>query len=384
MSKAFPMVPLGEVLIESEERADIDPGAYYRQVTVRLWGKGVALRGEIAGSDIAASKQFLVRTNQFILSKIDARNGAFGLIPASLDSALVSSDFPVFTLNKSRIIPEFLHWMSKTRNFIGLCKAASEGTTNRVRLKIGRFLATKIPLPPLEEQQRIVARIEELAGKIEEARGLHQQLLADYDNLCRSFIFDKANNDFVYTPMKELVRLREPDVFTEPEERYHFAGVYCFGKGMFRGQIRSGTEFAYDRLTRLQAGNFVYPKLMAWEGALAIVPPECEGLVVSPEFPVFELNQEHVLPETLDIYFRTPLVWPILSGVSTGTNVRRRRLNPSDFLAFEFPLPSMQQQQQLRRVKMKVDTLKRKQSEASAELDAMLPSILDKAFKGEL
>ncbi len=183
MSKAYPMVPLGEVLIESEERADVDPGACYRQVTVRLWGKGVALRGEIAGSDIAVSKQFIVRTNQFILSKIDARNGAFGLIPASLDGAIVSPDFPVFTLNNSRIIPEFLHWMSKTSNFIELCKAASEGTTNRIRLKIDRFLATKIPLPSLEEQQRIVARIEELAAKIEEARGLQKEAVEEAERV---------------------------------------------------------------------------------------------------------------------------------------------------------------------------------------------------------
>ena len=32
-------------------------------------------------------------------------------------------------------------------------------------------------------------------------------------------------------------------------------------------------------LTRLRAGDFVYPKLMAWEGAFGVVPPECEGIV---------------------------------------------------------------------------------------------------------
>ena len=99
-------------------------------------------------------------------------------------------------------------------------------------------------------------------------------------------------------------------------------------------------EFAYPRLTRLRAGNFVYPKLMAWEGALGVVPVECEGLVVSTEFPVFEVNEDRVLTEVLDVYFRTPAVWPKLSGASTGTNVRRRRLNPADFLNYEMPLPS--------------------------------------------
>ncbi len=103
MSKSFPMVPLGEVLVKSEEKVDIDPGKYYQQVTVRLWGKGVVLRGEIAGANLTGSNQFCVRTDQFILSKIDARNGAFGLVPSALDGAIVSADFPVFTLNNLRI-----------------------------------------------------------------------------------------------------------------------------------------------------------------------------------------------------------------------------------------------------------------------------------------
>jgi hypothetical protein len=52
---------------------------------------------------------------------------------------------------------------------------------------------------------------------------------------------------------------------------------------------------------------------MAWEGAFGIVPSELEGFVVSPEFPVFEVIEERVLPETLDIYFRTPASREIIS-----------------------------------------------------------------------
>lgn len=147
-----------------------------------------------------------------------------------------------------------------------------------------------------------------------------------------------------------------------------------------------GVLFPYVELTltRLKAGNFLYPKLMAWEGALGTVPPECDGLVVSPEFPVFEVNESFVLPEVLDVYFRTPVVWPVLSGTSTGTNVRRRRLNPSTFLEFKMPLPPMSIQQKIRDVKNKLDSLKPLQGGTSVELNALLNSALDKAFKGEL
>ena len=117
---------------------------------------------------------------------------------------------------------------------------------------------------------------------------------------------------------------------------------------------------------------------------MAVVPHECENCVVSQEFPVFEVNEARVLPEVLDTYFRNPAVWPEISGASTGTNVRRRRLNPNNFLNYKMRLPSQETQEKLRQVRAKVDALKKLQAETAAELDALLPSILDRAFDGKL
>lgn len=197
MSKQWLMVRLREVLSKADEWIDIKPDEQYREVTVRLWGKGVVQRREITGAEIAAMKRCVVHAQQFIVSRIDARNGAFGLIPDDLDGAIVSNDFPVFNLNRSRIDPSFLNWMSKTARFIDLCKKASEGTTNRVRIKEERFLEAKISLPPLPEQQRIVARIEELATKIEKARDLRQQAMEEVQKVFsgeRSEIFKPKKN----------------------------------------------------------------------------------------------------------------------------------------------------------------------------------------------
>ena len=99
---------------------------------------------------------------------------------------------------------------------------------------------------------------------------------------------------------------------------------------------------------------------------------------------MFEVNEDMVFHEVLDIYFRTPSVWLEIAGESTGTNIRRRRLNPQDFLNYKMPLPSRETQMALRKVRAEVDALKRLQAETAAELDALLPSILDKAFKGIL
>ena len=229
-----------------------------------------------------------------------------------------------------------------------------------------------------------MARIEEFAWRAKEALERLNELETEFDLLCRAMLFAEADGNSTPTPMSELVRLRPTDVTVSKAEVYHFAGVYSFGRGVFKGPVKSGAEFAYSRLTRIHAGEFTYPKLMAWEGGLGIVPPECDGFVVSPEFPVFEVNQDRVLPETLDVYFRSPSVWPMLSEISAGTNARRKRLHPKVFLAYEMPLPPMKTQQRLREMKIRVDELRKRHAQQRAELEALMPSVLDRAFRGEL
>ena len=155
-------VQLGTVLVPSRNYVRIEPNNSYKQITARLWGKGLELRGVCNGSEIAADRQVAVNTGDFLISKIDARHGAFGLVPETLAGAVVSNDFPVFTPDSTRLENRFLGWLSKTKSFVELCKAASEGTTNRVRLKEDRFLMMRICLPGLNEQRRLVECIDAL------------------------------------------------------------------------------------------------------------------------------------------------------------------------------------------------------------------------------
>jgi type I restriction enzyme S subunit len=381
MNSHWERTALSNVLTKSDRWIILDAQTEYKEVTVRLWGRGVALRGIVSGPEIAGNRRMQVRAGEFIASRIDARNGAFGLIPDELDGAVVTNDFPIFAVDAQRMLPGYLHWLSKTGDFIESCKAASEGTTNRVRLKEDRFLQIEIPLPPLTEQRRIVAKIERLAGKIEEARGLRRQIALRQQQLLRA-VFYSGDNDEV--PMRDLVHLKEPNVDVLPTEQYQFAGVFSFGRGMFPGEVKPGMEISYKRLNRLQAGQFVYPKLMAWEGAFAIVPPHCAGMVVSTEFPVFDADHDRVLPEVLEVHFTNPAVWQQVSGSSTGTNVRRRRLHPDTLLGYRFPLPSMNRQQQIAVLQGRMRLLESVQAQMATELDALLPAILDRSYKGKL
>jgi type I restriction enzyme S subunit len=380
MTKPWPTVRLGEVLRHRKEFITINDLTTYKRPRVQLHAQGIVQRDEVPGALIKTKAQQVCGTGQFLVAEIDAKVGGFGIVPKSLNGSIVSSHYFLFVVDESKLNLRFLDYFIRTPAFRE--QVAAQGSTNYAAIRPAHVLGYEIPLPPLAEQRRVVARIEELAAQIHEARTLCHQAAAEAETLLRSIL--THDEQAKPTPMRELVKLRPTNVTVCADDVYQFAGVYCFGRGVFKGARKSGMDFAYPQLTRLRAGEFVYPKLMAWEGALGVVPPECEGCVVSPEFPVFEVDEDRVFHEVLDTYFRTPSVWPELAGDSTGTNVRRRRLNPQDFLDYEMPLPSRETQMTLRKVRTEVDALKRLQAETAAELDALLPAILDRAFKGEL
>jgi type I restriction enzyme, S subunit len=123
----WPKVRLGELLQRSTETAELRPDTEYREVTVRLWGNGVVERGRTLGAEISSGRRFVARSGQFIASRIDARNGAMGIVPDELDGAVVSNDFPLFNLKVDRLLPSFVGWLCRTRNFVELVSAPAKG-----------------------------------------------------------------------------------------------------------------------------------------------------------------------------------------------------------------------------------------------------------------
>ncbi len=379
----WPVVRLDEVMALSDTSV---PSLQLQEVNlagVYSFSRGLFKRGPMSPRDTSYKCYNRLVTDDFVISQPKAWEGALARVTPEFEGWYLSPVFPTFRANRDRIEPAYLEWFCKREPVWQELQRNSRGIgARRESVSPESFLSLQIPLPPLAEQRRIVAHIEALAAKIVDARSLRQQAAEEAEALLRSIL--THDEQAKLTPMRELVKMRPPDVTVRADESYQFAGVYCFGRGVFKATRKTGIEFAYPRLTRLRAGDFVYPKLMAWEGALGIVPPECDGCVVSTEFPVFEVFEDRVVPEVLDTYFRMPSVWPELSGASTGTNVRRRRLNPQDFLNYKMPLPSRQTQITFRKVRAEVDALKRLQTETAAELDAMLPAILDRAFRGEI
>ena len=344
MSRSWPLAPLGEILTKSNDWIDLKPDETYREVTVRLWGKGIAQRRKATGAEIAAAKRLVIHTNQFILSRIDARNGAFGIVPNFLEGAIVSNDFPVFTPNPERVLPPFLGWMSKTFSFVDLCRAASEGTTNRVRLKEDRFLAMTIPLPSLSEQQRIVTRIEEVAAKIEEANSLRQKAVKESGGFISSLHLNLAQSRTV--KLNEILKLDEDREYIQFGNRYPQVGVRGFGEGLFPKESVDVAETTYKVFNRLYDGAVVLSQVKGWEGAIAVCPPNLAGKYVSPEYRTFRCIEKMAIPKYIGALVSTSWFWTKLKDMTRGVGARRERTRPEQFLNMELPMPREDQQQE--------------------------------------
>ncbi|MCD2451882.1 restriction endonuclease subunit S [Methylicorpusculum oleiharenae] len=384
----WPMVSLGELLRRSNETAILDFNTEYHEVTIRLWGKGVFSRGRVRGGDVGTSRQ-LVRANQLILSKIDARNGAIGIVPPELDGAIVSNDFPSFEFAE-KLDSSFMGWLVRSTPFVELCKAASEGTTNRVRIKEDRFLTQQIQLPSLEKQQIIVARLNQLADKV---RQVKEHLDAAENDAFRLLISMATRRDlsdeqrksmgWKETAIGDFAKLALSPVTVDANENYPNIGIYSFAKGLFEKPPIEGSRTSAKTLYKIRNGQFIYSRLFAFEGGYALVPPEFDGYYVSNEFPTFDIDLEKATSKFLITLFLTEQDWQELARSSKGVGDRRLRIQPEKILHRKIWLPPLREQERIEKMFDAYQALKNKHTGIREANQALIPATLERLFSSE-
>lgn len=380
MSSVWPTVQLGGVLKHRKEFIEIDELTAYTRPRVKLHAQGIVQRDRVLGAEIKTKRQQVCRAGEFLVAEIDAKVGGFGLVPDELDGAIVSSHYFLFQIDETKCDRRFLDFYSRTRGFREQVEA--QGSTNYAAIRPADVLGYRVPLPPLQEQRRIVARIEAIAGKIEEARRLRGEAEEEAAALVVSLHLKLAGTRT--KALGEILDLDEDAVPIESGGAYPQVGVRSFGAGLFKKGPTMGSETTYRAFNRLYAGAVVLSQVKGWEGAISVATADLKGWYVSPEYKTFRCRPSEAVPNYLAALLPTEWFWSRLGAATRGVGARRERTRPEQFLRLRIPMPDVAAQEVAVRTLGHLGALRAPQNEIARELDAVVPAVLDRAFRGEM
>ena len=246
---SWPIAQLGQAIRHRKAFITIDDFAEYKRCRVQLHAKGIVLRDIISGAGIQTKQQQVCRAGEFLVAEIDAKLGGFGIVPAELDGAIVSSHYFLYEIEESRLDRRFLDYYIRTRGFSRPSRGSRVDQLRRNSASARAWIHH--PSPP--------------AGRAAAHRGPHRRFGRAHRGGEGSAGAgdgggggDRQNdplrqtNRHILDSVRELVELRQTDVTVEPDTLYQFAGVYCFGRGVFRSTTKRGSEFSYSRLDTVE------------------------------------------------------------------------------------------------------------------------------------
>lgn len=146
---------VGEYLVESREVGHKGDAA--RKMTVKLWGKGVYQKNETGSTN---TQYFVRHANQFIYSKLDFLNCAFGVVPEELESLETTADVPAFDCYE--IDPYFMFYTAIQPQFYLKNGIIADGSRKAKRIHTDIFLNMLFFVPCIEEQRSIVNALSHL------------------------------------------------------------------------------------------------------------------------------------------------------------------------------------------------------------------------------
>lgn len=371
----------GDVLRQHTHAERITDTANETFVTLRLNGKGATKRNVGEGKTPQPFSGYRVRSGQFIYSRIDARNGAFAIIPSSLDGAVVSKDFPLFDIDRSMIDPGFLLLSVSNESFVDRIRRLSFGATNRQRVKEEVFLDLQLELPPIDEQRRIASILDKADG----LRAKRRKALAHLDTLSQSIFHSMFGSTTDTMPLGEVVSVRTggtpsrsglgnyggdipwvktTEVQNEPiwrtSEHLTEQGVESSNCTIFPADSVVIAMYGQGR-TRGQVGLLL--TAAATNQACAVLPPSA---ALVPSFLFHQLKG----------------MYPTIRALGRGGN--QENLNLSLVRSIPICVPPLELQQTFATRVAAVERLKEMHRGHLTELDALFASLQHRAFRGEL
>ena len=356
--------PLADFM--SESRLPGNKGNVAKKITVKLWGNGVFEKNDAIQGSIN-TQYFRRKAGQFIYSKLDFLNQAFGIIPPTLDNFESTVDLPCFDFADG-LNPNFLLEYVKRHDFYQRLGETADGSRKAKRIHAETFLSFPIALPSPNEQHKIaecLSSVDELmaaqARKVDalktHKKGLMQQLFPHEGEPQPRLRFPEFQNagEWGVRTIGEMFRLINGCAF-KPED------WKPSGTPIIRIQNLNdpSAEFNYSQApvperNRIDSGDLLF----AWSGTLgssfgARVWNGPSGVLNQHIFKVLMDEQQITLPFSLLVLTR---VEEDIAKKTHGFKASFVHVKKSDLVKVELLLPSLPEQQRIASCLSSLDAL---------------------------
>lgn len=363
------------------------------------------VQSELDTSDVwAVDELFVRRSNQFLrigdilVSSANSWNlvGKCCWVPQLQWSASFGGFVSVLRACTEDVDPRFLfQWFSSER-IQSTVRSFGRQTTSISNLDLGRCLKLELPLPPISEQRKIVAVLDQ----VEELLGKRRKALVQFDELTHSIFLDMFSDahsrDWTLTTVADAAQADRGSIRTGPfgsqllHSEFVDSGVAVLGidnavANDFRWtERRFITEAKYRELKRYTVlPGDVLITIMGTCGRCAVVPEDIPLAINTKHLCCITLDQEKCLSVFLHSYFlRHPLARQYLNRAAKGAIMSG--LNMGIIKTMPISLPPLALQQEFASRVAAIETLRVSQRAHLAELDALFASLQYRAFRGDL
>lgn len=255
--------------------------------------------------------------------------------------------------------------------------------TSKASINREAFSTIQIPILPLKVQKKILSILEKVKPCLEEVSSLREKQTKEINNLLFSKYIDLIGNA-EWSPMKEVAPIIRRSVILKDDALYPELGVRCFGNGTFHKLALTGMEVATKKIFQIKTGDLVFSNVFAWEGGIAVAKEDDNDRYGSHRFISCIADKEKAFAEFLCYHFLSPKGLEDINACSPGGAGRNRTLGLDKLMKILVPLPPIELQKDFVALLTKMSAIKEYQKETERELSELMPSLLDKAFKGEL
>lgn len=383
--KAWPRVALADIAPIVRRPVEIRHDQAYPELGIRSFGKGAFHKPPLSGSEVGTKRLFRIEPGDLVFSNVFAWEGAIAVASPADAGRFGSHRFITCVVDGDRANATFLklYLTASPEGRTQVLQASPGGAGRNRTLGVEKMGQIRVPLPPLVEQQTIVARLDALAEKTREVEAHLDAVERDAEHLL-ALRFRDVIADAPLRPMAEVAPAIRRPVEIDIAMRYKEVGARSFGKGLFVKPDFDGADATWEKPVWIRSGDLVLSNIKAWEGAIAVAGGEHDGCIASHRYITCVPYPATSSTRFLAYYLLSEDGLEKVGLASPGTADRNRTLSLGNLGKIEVPVPELAAQQTFDRLQADVAALKAKHAAIRQANAALIPATLERIFSTEV